>query len=309
MHWGQIKTLLILSFFILDIYLLTQLMEKKELSDIAIWEEQSSSIEEQLEAESIKVAELPDNESEESFISVKQHYFDEKDLKEYKNNVKQDTFIFNNDLIISILDKPVTIKTTSTKSQISEKFADIAYYSDEYAYWNWNKDLNVIIFFQNKMDRPVYYNQNGLVILYLNDDNEVEYYAQTMLGEAEPLAEKQKLIKPIRAIETLYNDNELHAGDDIDSVKIGFHTRVPSESGVQVFAPIWKVNVNNEKNYFVNAIEGFIFSTEEQEFIYNVMENTIDRLQVTREKDSPITDVLADLKERMEELESDGVDQ
>lgn len=309
MHWGQIKSLLILSFFILDIYLLTQLMEKKELSDIAIWEEQSSSIEEQLESESIKVAELPDNEYEESFISVKQNYFDEKELKEYKDNVKQDIFIFNKDLIVSVLDKPVTIKTTDTKGQITEKFSDIAFHPGEYSYWNWNKDLNVIIFFQNKMDRPVYYNQNGLVLLYLNDDNEVVYYAQTMLGEAETLAEKQKLIKPIRAIETLYNDNELHAGDDIDSVKIGFHTRVPSESGVQVFAPIWKVNVNNEKNYFVNAIEGFIFSTEEQEFLYNVMESTIDRLQVTREKDSPITDVLADLKERTEELKGDGVDQ
>src|SRR5699024_12558353 len=110
MHWGQIKALLILSFFILDIYLLAQFLEKKERSDMAIWEEQSSTIEEQLRSEDITFNELPEEEYEESLISVKQHYFDEKDFKDNKRLVKQDPSTFDNDLIVREIDRLIVIK-------------------------------------------------------------------------------------------------------------------------------------------------------------------------------------------------------
>lgn len=303
MQWGQIKTLLILSFFILDIYLFAQFMEKKEIADIAVLEQQSSSIEEQLKAESISVRDLPKQESEETFISVKQKPFEEEELSAVKDLVKQKSFILNQFLIASKLDKPVKVKQTDSKDKITSIVEEIVYFSDEYTFWDWNRELNIIIFFQNKMDRPVYYNQNGLVLLYLNEDNEIEYYTQTMLGDAEALSESQSLIKPMQAIEKLYDANELYSGDSITNVNIGFHTRVPFESGVQVFAPIWKVNVNDEKDYFVNAIEGFIFSSDEQDFLVDVMETASGKLQVNRKKDSPLDDMLKDLKKR-QELES-----
>src|SRR5699024_2672148 len=151
-------------------------------------------------------------------------------------------------------------------------------------------------------------NQNGLVLLFLNDKNEVEYYSQTRLGEAETLDEKQKLITPMHAIEKLYNSDEVYAGDNIEDVKIGFHTRVPSESGVQVYAPIWQVNVNNAQKYLLHAIGGCPVSTEEEDFLSEAIETNIDRLQVTRKKDSPISDIIDDLKEREELLEEDGED-
>jgi regulatory protein YycI of two-component signal transduction system YycFG len=306
MHWGQIKTLLILSFFILDIYLLAQFMEKKELSDIAILEEQTSTIEEQLKAEDITVADLPEQEFEETFISVKQKNFREQELVGVKDRVKQKRYILNENLIAAKLDEPIKVKRDDSQETITNLFKKIVYFPEEYTFWSWNKELNAIIFFQNKMDRPVYYNQNGLVLLFLNEDNKITYYTQTMLGEAEALSEKQKLIKPMRAVEKLYDTNELYPGDKITNVHIGFHTRMPFESGVQVFAPIWKVNVNGEKDYFVNAIEGFIFSTEEQEFLLEAMKVTTERMQVNREVGSPIDEMINDLKARQNGITSVG---
>ena len=49
-----------------------------------------------------------------------------------------------------------------------------------------------------------------------------------------------------------------------------------------MFAPIWKVNVNDEKDFFVNAIEGFTFSTNEEEFLLDVIDAAIYKLQVTK---------------------------
>lgn len=301
MQWGQIKTLLILSFLILDIYLFMQFLDKKDQADIGVLEQQSSTIEEQLKAEAITFQDLPEQEYEEAFISVQQQMFQTDELSSFKRSEHQDTYLFNKYLLLSKLNDPIKIKEDIQKGKITELFNSIVYYPEEYSFWNWNKEFNVLVFFQNKMDRPVYYNQNGLVLLFLNDNNEIIFYLQTMLGETEQIGEKRKLIKPIRAIETLYDDaNELKSGDDITNVNIGFHTRVPFETGVQVFAPIWKVNVNSEKDYFVNAIEGFIFSTEEQEFLEDVINSAIDKVQASRDESANLGEMIEALKERLE---------
>lgn len=297
MQWGQIKSLLILSFLILDIYLLGQFLEKKELADITVLEEQPSTIEEQLSLENITIAELPEEVSEETYITVKQQLLKEEDLVAFDKKIFEQTFLLDDYFIASYLDDPIKVDENATSEEITKLFQEIAYYPDEYVYGSWNKDLNIIMFFQQKMDRPIYYNQNGLVLLFLDENNEINFYIQTLLGETESLGEKRKLIEPIRAIETLYMANELHSDDEITKVNIGFHTRVPFEGDVQVFVPIWKVNVNKQEDYFVNAIEGFTFSTDEEEFLLDVINTAILKLQVQRSEDSPIDDMLDELKE------------
>jgi len=275
-------------------------MDKKAEADIGVLEQQPSTIEEQLKAEEITFQDLPEQEYEEAFISVTQQIFREDELSSFKRNELQDTYLVDKNILMSALDDPLPIDAGANKDQLTEMFNSIVYYPEEYSFWSWNKDLNVLIFFQNKMDRPVYYNQNGIVLLFLNQKNEVTFYIQTMLGESKPIAEKRKLIKPIRAIETLYEANELYSGDNIKNVKIGFHTRVPFESGVQVFAPIWKVNVNNEKDYFVNAIEGFIFSTKEQEFLVEMIETVVEKIQTPWEENSRPGEMVHELEKRLE---------
>lgn len=300
MQWGQIKSLLILSFFVLDIYLFAQFLEKKEQADIGVLEHQSSTVEEQLEAESITFNDLPEEEYEETFISVEQQHFKEDELKRDKPKKRQDSYIFNSNMIASNMKKPQEV-TVDKPEKLIDEIQDIVYYPEEYEFWNWNKEHNVLIFFQNKMDRPIYYNQHGIIIAFLNEKNEVTSYVQTMLGETESLAEKRKLIEPLTAIEKIYEEGKLQTGDDITKVNIGFHTRVPIESGVQVFAPTWKVNVNEDKEYFVNAIEGFIFSTHEEEFLDELMESIVDKSNVTKKSDDALKDIEKDIKKRIQQ--------
>lgn len=302
MHWGQIKTLLIVSFLILDVYLFMQVMEKKEEADIGIMEQEPSTIEDQLKAESITYKNLPEEVKEETYISVKQRSFHMEDLKKEEPYDRLDTTLLTQHVLISELNKPIKLDEDLGREKIEEKLSDIVYYADEYSFWNWNKETNIVVFFQRKEGLPIYYNQSGLVLLFLNGKNEVEYYVQTMLDEAETLAEKKKLMEPIRAIETLYNANELQPGDLITKVSLGFHTRVPFEAGVQVFAPIWKVNVNDERDYFVNAIEGFTFSSSENDFLTEAIEITIEKT----EERTKFDDITKDLQNRLRLIETSG---
>src|SRR5699024_734754 len=133
MHWGQIKTLLILSFFVLDVYLFMQFMDKKEEADIAILEEQTSTIEDQLKSEDI-------------YISVKQENFEEEDLEDESLVNKQYPTIYKYNLIASKLDKPIKIKENASTDTLTEILEETVFYPEEYTFWNWNRDANIIIF-------------------------------------------------------------------------------------------------------------------------------------------------------------------
>src|SRR5699024_5125305 len=133
MHWGQIKTLLIFSFLILDVYLFVQFLDKKEVADIGIIEHEPSTIEEQLTSESIAITDLPKQTHEESYISVNQHLFTEEELssqdgvhpvsphhlEELSSQdgvAKQDAVILNKNTIISTLEKAVSLPRRETSA-------------------------------------------------------------------------------------------------------------------------------------------------------------------------------------------------
>src|SRR5699024_9974168 len=162
----------------------------------------------------------------------------------------------------------ISVPKEPSKTKREDCIEDLTLFSDEYSFWEWDEKANIVVYFQNKLDRPIYYNQNGLLLLYLNDENEVAYYTQTVLGAPEKSNDNRKLIKQMREIETLYEEKTLNRNDEIC-----FHTRVPLDSGVQVFAPTWNIEVNGQSHYFVNAIEEFIFSSQHQEFLKDTLIN------------------------------------
>src|SRR5699024_7324527 len=152
---------LILSFFSLNAYLFAQFLEKKEQADIGVLEQDLYSIEEQLEDDDIEIGYLPEKSLEETFMSVEPYDFSTKELKQDKPQKMQETVVLDDTLIVSKLKTPLKVDTSSDNS-IMNKFNEIAYYSDNYHYWGHDETYNILIFFQDKLDRPIYFNKNGL---------------------------------------------------------------------------------------------------------------------------------------------------
>lgn len=309
MQWGQIKTLLILSFLLLDIYLLFQFTEKQQQADLSVLEHSESTIEEQLSAENIGVPQLSNKEYNETFISVEPRLMLKEELNDLSDLENQENEVIQNKLIISEIDEPISIPKEPTKDKMVALLEGLTLFPEEYSYWNWDKDANVLIYFQKKLDRPIYYNQNGLLLIFLNEKNEISHYTQTVLGEYEENKDKRKLITPMRAIETLYEADAFNNNDEISSVEIGFHTRVPLDNGVQVFAPTWNVRVNDESNYFVNAIEEFIFSSEHQEFLKDTLINIKDRANLIKKEEIDKEAFLKEISKKIDFIERSDNDE
>lgn len=305
MQWSQIKTLFILSFLILNIYLFFQFYETRQEPEGVIPQTKvESSIEDQLKEDQIKVPNLSENPGpeKESYMTVEQRLFSKEELDQMEKFKNQTYDIIDDKLIISLLGKKKRIPEKASRETIIEHVREVVPFPGEYIFWKWDRNLNIIMLFQRKGDRPIYYNQNGLILLFLNDENEIVYYSQSMLGEEETRQEERTLITPIKAIETLYNSGELFYGDEINNtIEVGFHTRIPSTNGPQVFVPTWKVTVNDQKKYFINAIEGFVFSSNDYEFLEETLTTDLERIRSNLSDENQLKQkVVEQYKERLD---------
>lgn len=297
MQWGNIKTLFILSFLILNIYLIFAFIDRQQ--DVGYLDNQELPIEDQLASEQITDDSKAIDVTELAYISVVQRELSDKDLEELDELEGQTIEVFNNNLIISQLDSPVKLSPNKSKDALEAAVLPHVLYGDEYVFAEWNEELNILMFFQEKENRPIYYNENGLLLVFLNDDNEVTHYSQTILGKAEVQGEPVQLNQPTQVIGQLFKANYLHRGDNVSDIEIGYYSRITAE-GIQVFAPTWKVSVNEERDHFVNAIEGLIYESNQTEFLLNVIGEHMMRVNILDEENDLRENFLPILEERLE---------
>ncbi|WP_047980153.1 two-component system regulatory protein YycI [Ornithinibacillus contaminans] len=286
MQWSQIKTIFILCFFLLNIYLIVIVMQKQTNEDFDSPEvvQQTEHEKRQLESENIKVTEdLPEATANESLIVSKKTFTQEEiDLiKEAKN---QDIEVVNNNFIISRFDDPPEIPAKATDEELTQIVLSQVYMGDQYSLDSWDKERNILTFFQKQNDKVVYYNQSGLIFAYLNENNEIVAYTQSVLGEPEVVNEERSLIKPFQAVYTLYENNVLFSKDEVTDVELGYQTMLPLNSGRQVLVPTWKITINNSGERFVNGIEGKVIPVND-DFVASVLEISISNTQTIIEQD------------------------
>ncbi|SHF97349.1 two-component system regulatory protein YycI [Ornithinibacillus halophilus] len=306
MHWGQIKTLFILCFLLLDIYLLYLVMVKQEEADIDTKTNPEVSIEQQLESENIVIdTELPKDPDDEAFISINQRRFSEDDLEQIEKLNNQQTKVVEDKFIISIFEEPVALPEDPGEDIISSIVQNNVVYPTEYEFDSWNKDLNVLVFFQKKNDRPVYFNQNGMILVFLDNENKMIGYTQSMLGEPSVRNDKKPLIKPIRAIKVLYDNLQLGWGETVTDIEMGYHMMLPLDNGVHVLVPTWKVTVDENKNRYVNAVERFVFPVNDNEMLIDAIETTIERVRLIEDEAELKMDLIQWLNSKIQEIESE----
>src|SRR5699024_10759715 len=153
----------------------------------------------------VQTCALPISEvkDEEPFLSVEQKVFDSEDASSLDKFSNQDAAIIDENIIISVFDKPIQLPSNATEQTILNLLKDDILYPEEYELWSWNEEYNVLVFFQKKNERPIDSTRGSMVLIFLNKENEVSGYIQTMLGESEEGEENKSLIQPIKAIETL----------------------------------------------------------------------------------------------------------
>ncbi|MYL29744.1 hypothetical protein GLW03_07905 [Halobacillus halophilus] len=291
MQWGQIKLLFILSFLILDLFLLQQFIEKQSQDVLGQISTAEENIETELAEDGITIADgaNPQEPGEVSTIKSSGSTFSEEILGQIEDmdEEEQTVEVLNENRVLKVeLDDPVPV----TEDNVIDKVRSLVPFYSQYSFWGWNEENGVALFFQKANDRTIYFNNSGSLLVTI-EDGEITGYVATMLAfnEGEMTIDSEQdgaVIAPLNAVRTLHRQGMLQDGDEVTSMSIGYYTEIfvePSEEkGEQVFAPAWKVTVNGERSHFVYALTGGVIDVEEGNFIeeelqtYDLQENPLE---------------------------------
>ncbi|MGJ7911116.1 two-component system regulatory protein YycI [Neobacillus sp. LXY-1] len=260
MDWSKIKTIFILTFLILDVYLLFQFMKIRDANKYEVITE--TSLEEKLKNDEIQYIDLPKTQIKAQYLSAKAKVFSKSDLAKVKGEV-----ITKDDgtTLLVTLEKPYQISEKFEPAELTNFLKGNVPYGDHYQYWEKSDKKNTITYYQHYENFPLFKNISGMITFTLNADHQIVSYQQTYLDEVQKLASKEEILPPLKAIETLYQKGELKPKSKITKVELGYSTLIKL-SASKVLAPTWHFVVNDKDDLFVNAFEGQIiqFNSDEK---------------------------------------------
>jgi len=268
LDWNRIKTIFIVTFFLLDLFLVFQFIQKQGSNELELMAE--TKVDQQLKDDKITIGDLPKEPKKDSFITAKIKEFKEEDIRSLKN---QTVILQDVNTIESKLKEPLLNAKTLSKDKYSEFLKN--YVLDGQKYEFGKAEATKIYFFQKYKDKPIFYNDHGMIVVDVNEKGEFVSYTQTMLTDLKEMGENEKakeqeIITAQTALENLYfnnnnNKNKIKQNTHFKEAQIGYATLVASSaSNIQVLAPTWNLKTNRKVDYFVNAIEGQVIELEKE---------------------------------------------
>ncbi len=260
MDWSRAKTIFIIIFLLLNIFLGYQLYQKKDASNISLRTE--ATLQDRMSEMNIKIGvELNDEYITDTYISgVAERELDTIIAKEkQKQKVKKVV----NEVVTVSLKEPFPLVNGQRSIEIQVKDFVIQYIVNgaEYRFSHFNEDLKQIYFYQTYEGKKVYNYESGRfpLVLQLDDNMKIVKYEQNYLTlqPIQPHGEKLEVLTSIKAIEKLFNDQLIPPDSRITKVELSYFSFFKPLGEVQVFAPMWNIGVNDQI-YYVNAIDGAI---------------------------------------------------
>ncbi|MDF2067485.1 two-component system regulatory protein YycI [Bacillus sp. Cr_A10] len=253
MDWNKTKTIFIIVFSILNVFLFSLYLNRyNEALDLEVASD--APIEDRLFQDNITVSKMDIDIKEASYVSGNTHNFILEELEKLPNQ----TFAIDGTKLTSTFNKAIPITEENTVEKIVH---ENVLHGDSYALWKTDEENQSATFFQKVNNRFVYYNKNATLVVYWNDQQELVRYEQTILDNLKDYKEDKVLMGSMLAIKVLYDHGHLKPDSVVKDIKLGY-SQLIELTETQVFLPTWHIVVEladgTKEDYFVNAIEGRI---------------------------------------------------
>lgn len=261
MDWSKTKSIFIMVFFVLDIFLLYQFLEKKDHYQFEYITE--ATIEDHLQEDNITYVGLP-KQSKEQLLTAKSKTFKKEDIV---NLHDQKVKVVDKMKLVGTFDKPISISKDIQSSEVEKLVENYILFGSDYHYWNYDEKNREITFYQTWDKKMFYNNSKGKVTLFVNEENKVVSYVQTYLEDIEKFNKEKDLVTPIKALEALYMNGDIEPNSKITKVDLGYYNSLQTTSSTHLLVPVWRVVVNDKLDLFVNAFDGGVIELNTEEKI------------------------------------------
>lgn len=251
LDWNRTKTVFIAVFLLLNVFLLINFFKIQDENKLEIAKE--SSIEERLKSEQIEFGKLPLKPKSLSNLSGNLYEFQYEDMYSLKAvEVKK----ISPTKIEAVLKKPYQITDAPKSDNLKAFLKNFVFKGENYQFSSFSNEKKEIIFSQTFKGEKLYENVGAQVTAKVNNDNQIVSFEQTMMGDISPFGKKEKIIPALKALENLYSKGELYTKNKVTLVELGYFTLF--QTSYQVLEPTWRVEIDNNKSYYVTAFEGEI---------------------------------------------------
>jgi regulatory protein YycI of two-component signal transduction system YycFG len=258
MDWSKTKTIFIVTFLLLNIFLGYQLYERNKQGEISVLTD--PDLQSRLEEEGIEI-DIEDAEETVTGAPVTgtSATFDESYLEE--NLERQTISLLNSTTAYSELHGPFRLVGANLSATVDAFLQQHVYLGEEYEIAQYNESESFIGLYQtyNGLKIDEYERENFHLVLHLTEDLEIESYVQTYMEISEQEGREQDLLSPLKAVERLLDGGYLSANAVIEHAELGYYSLIQPDDNFQVFAPVWRIRVDNE-DFFVDALNGEIQS-------------------------------------------------
>ncbi|WEG12813.1 two-component system regulatory protein YycI [Pullulanibacillus sp. KACC 23026] len=281
MNWSKTKTIFIICFLLLDIFLTYQLISRQKGAQNQENSTQSS-FSQYIKNKDIQInTTLPDTVGTLTFLSGSYQDFGNssnkalsKALKALAGPAKKPVQMFTTDTQSTVLKSTFVNKVSVPETQTDQQtfLNEYVYMGDQYRFWSYDKDEKIYKFIQTYNGHPVFSITNGhLNTLDMTLDKSGKYitgYTQSFVNIKKEKSTKLG-VQPMEAIQQLWEKNMLSPINKpvIQAVELGYinMSENSDQSQPQPFAylPAWYIEVKTTatqdvKRYFVTAITGRI---------------------------------------------------
>ncbi|MGG0668927.1 two-component system regulatory protein YycI [Sporosarcina koreensis] len=255
MDWNKTKTIFIVVFSILNIFLYSlYINQRTEAQNVQV--AGKTSIEDLMKQENITYNVPQVVKSDFSYISANMKSFSQEELESLED---QSIDIIDNTTIESEMRTPVSILNTKEEYYFKDFLTKYVLNGAEYEFWQVDEESRKAIFFQKVNGEPIFYSSNATLTIYWDEDYEVTHYEQRMLEEFSSDNHKKEVLTQDEAVGSLATRGFLRPDSKVLKVTPGYSSLVQL-TGKQVFAPTWNIRVELKdgtiEDHFINAIEG-----------------------------------------------------
>ena len=278
MEWNRTKTIFIIVFLILDIFLAFQYFDKRSNNQFPILEK--STLQEDMKADHISYGNLSKETSKGSSISAQKRVFKQSEIKSLKGQKPKALMnTAKNNALTEIemeFETPIALPKADMETKAREIVNEEIIDGNKYKLWKVDKSGKQIVFFQTYNGNYIFQDRQnddntemGEVVLYLNNKNEVVSYKQSMLQDIKEV-KTENLISAVGAVEALYYPDYLKKYSKIKSAELGYFTQYPLASA-QIFVPVWRIEVERKtddktihEEFIVDARDGALLQSQEK---------------------------------------------
>lgn len=247
MDYRRIQLILIVTFSVLNIYLISVLLEKNDAMNFG---DPSTTVrlEEGMTNDNIVAPVLSDEEPSIPIIKADRSDY----LSENMSQLSNQTTRMEDGTLLSTLTNLIELDMdadTSLETRLAplEKFvrSENVLLAEEYTYLTYQAENRRIIYTQRAGGYPIA-DGTGSLVFHLNSEGNVLSYEQTYIGEAEVQGKERTVVSEQRAIETLYLNNEIPSNSTLRAVELTYYQTL-SLSDMTIYSPMWYVEIAREK--------------------------------------------------------------